>query len=182
MKNNLSKITGILLLAGAIILSFSKNVLAENAVFTPNSPSDEQLSNVVYNCSNIQNQLSKVHSTDALKRVNLGQSYETISNDLMANLNARIALNSLNGSELVKFAAEFSENIQYFRENYKIYEQELKKLKSTDCSKSENAREFYYQLEKVRYQRRELNYNVSVLQGIAEKYKTAITDFEKGLK
>jgi hypothetical protein len=91
-----------------------------------------------------------------------------------------IIMNKLNGSELVSSAADFSENMKYFRENYKIYEQELKKLQDMDCAS--NGREFYLQLEKVRYQRKELNYNVSKLKEIANDYKNQLTTFKEGLK
>lgn len=164
----------------AILFRFSNNVWAQNAVFEPKEPSEDQLSKVVSQCSNIKKQLQKTHSTDALKRVNLGRIHETLSNDLMAKLNARISLNRLNGASLVELAVEFDENSRYFRENYKFYENELKKLQNLDCSKSSNARDFYLQLEKVRYRRREVNYNVLKLKEIAENYQKALEALKGG--
>lgn len=178
MKNK--SIFGLLIFGAMILVAFSKSALAENAVFSPKEPTEEQISKVASGCADIKKHLTKLHSTDALKRVNLGQIYESISSDMMAKLNTRIVMNKLNGSELVSSAADFSENMKYFRENYKIYEQELKKLQDMDCAS--NGREFYLQLEKVRYQRKELNYNVSKLKEIANDYKKQLTTFKEGLK
>ena len=179
MKNK-KNIFGLLIFGVIILVAFSKSALAENAIFSPKNPTNEQIVKVVNNCSAIKKHLTKLHSTDALKRVNLGQNYESISSDMMAKFNTRIVINKLNGSELVYSAADFSENMKYFRDNYKIYEQELKKLQDMDCAS--NGREFYFQLEKVRYQRKELNYNVSRLKEIANDYKKQLATFKEGLK
>lgn len=61
-----------------------------------------------------KNNLKKIRSEDALKRVNLG--IQKISNGLMSNFNARIALNKKNGAELILTASEFEENFKYFKE------------------------------------------------------------------
>ena len=135
---------------------------------------------IVRECKNIQNQLGRLRSNDALIRVNLGQNYEVISSRLMANLNTRIVSNKLNGSELVALSAEFSENLEYFRENYQIYERDLTKLSHMDCSKA--ADKFYDQLEIVRYQRSELNFNTTKLHEIAEEYQKALERFEETIK
>ena len=132
---------------------------------------------IVRECKNIQNQLGRLRSNDALIRVNLGQNYEVISSRLMANLNTRIVSNKLNGSELVALSAEFSENLEYFRE---IYERDLTKLSHMDCSKA--ADKFYDQLEIVRYQRSELNFNTTKLHEIAEEYQKALERFEETIK
>ena len=100
----------------------------------------------------------------------------------MAKLNARISLNRMNSANLVSKTVELDENIQYFRENYKKFETELKKLQEIDCSKSSNAQEFYLQLEKTRHQRNELNYNVSKIKEIIKEYKALFEEFRKGVK
>jgi hypothetical protein len=45
-----------------------------------------------------------------------------------------------------------------------------------------NAREFYLQLEKVRFQRSELNFNANKLQEITKTYAGAVTKFKESLK
>ena len=182
MKNNFLKIITISILSIALILNLSNNVSAETAKFEPKQPTQVQLDKITTECVNIKKQLAKVHSTDALKRVKLGQIYESTSKDLMAKFTARAILNHFSVTNLVSQTAKFDENINYFKDNYRIYEQELDKLQKLDCIKSENGVNFYTQLEKVRYQRRELNYNVSKLREIAEEYKKEFIELKKGVK
>ena len=182
MKTSSLKITGSLLFSLAIVASFSHFAVAETAVFQPKEPTEIQLNKVVTECSNIKQHVKKLRSVDALKRVNLGQNYESISNDLMSRLNARVVLNKLNGSDLITEATNFNDNFTYFKRNYQLYEKELVKLYEMDCQNLSNAREFYLQLEKVRFQRSELNFNANKLQEITKTYAGAVTKFKESLK
>ena len=164
----------ILIIGGfLVLLQFSKIVFAEEVA--KEKPTEIQISKISKKCNDLKNNLKKLRSEDALKRVNLGKSYEKISNGLMSNFNARIALNKKNGAELILTASEFEENFKYFKENFQIYERELSELVSQDCTK--NPREFYLKLEKTRRARREVNYNTKKLNEIAEKYGVQVHDF-----
>lgn len=164
----------ILIIGGFLVLfQFSKIVFAEEVA--KEKPTEIQISKISKKCNDLKNNLKKLRSEDALKRVNLGKSYEKISNGLMSNFNARIALNKKNGAELILTVSEFEENFKYFKENFQIYERELSELVSQDCTK--NPREFYLKLEKIRRARREVNYNTKKLNEIAEKYGVQIHDF-----
>ena len=164
----------ILIIGGFLVLfQFSKIVFAEEVA--KEKPTEIQISKISKKCNDLKNSLKKLRSEDALKRVNLGKSYEKISNGLMSNFNARIALNKKNGAELILTASEFEENFKYFKENFQIYERELSELVSQDCTK--NPRDFYLKLEKTRRSRREVNYNTKKLNEIAEKYGVQIHDF-----
>lgn len=164
----------ILIIGGFLVLfQFSKIVFAEEVA--KEKPTEIQISKISKKCNDLKNNLKKIRSEDALKRVNLGKSYEKISNGLMSNFNARIALNKKNGAELILTASEFEENFKYFKENFQIYERELSELVSQDCTK--NPREFYLKLEKTRRARREVNYNTKKLNEIAEKYGVQVHDF-----
>ncbi len=164
----------ILIIGGfLVLLQFSKIVFAEE--MAKEKPTEIQISKISKKCNDLKNNLKKIRSEDALKRVNLGKSYEKISNGLMSNFNARIALNKKNGAELILTVSEFEENFKYFKENFQIYERELSELVSQDCTK--NPREFYLKLEKIRRARREVNYNTKKLNEIAEKYGVQIHDF-----
>ena len=164
----------ILIIGGFLVLfQFSKIVFAEEVA--KEKPTEIQISKISKKCNDLKNNLKKLRSEDALKRVNLGKSYEKISNGLMSNFNARIALNKKNGAELILTASEFEENFKYFKENFQIYERELSELVSQDCIK--NPREFYLKLEKTRRSRREVNYNTKKLNQIAEKYGVQVHDF-----
>lgn len=164
----------ILIIGGFLVLfQFSKIVFAEEVA--KEKPTEIQISKISKKCNDLKNSLKKLRSEDALKRVNLGKSYEKISNGLMSNFNARIALNKKNGAELILTASEFEENFKYFKDNFQIYERELSELVSQDCTK--NPREFYLKLEKTRRARREVNYNTKKLNEIAEKYSVQVHDF-----
>ena len=164
----------ILIIGGFLVLfQFSKIVFAEEVA--KEKPTEIQISKISKKCNDLKNNLKKLRSEDALKRVNLGKSYEKISNGLMSNFNARIALNKKNGAELILTASEFEENFKYFKENFQIYERELSELVLQDCTK--NPREFYLKLEKTRRSRREVNYNTKKLNEIAEKYGVQVHDF-----
>lgn len=182
MKTNFIKISIFLILSSIMILNLSDNVLAETAKFEPRQPTQTQLTKLTTECVSIKKQLTKVHSTDALKRVKLGQIYESISKDLMAKFTARAILNHFSVTNLVAYTSKFDENLNYFKDNYRIYEQELDKLQKIDCEIKENSNEFYNQLEKVRYQRRELNYNVIKLREITENYKKSFDSIRKEVK
>ncbi len=156
-----------------IVMQFSKAVFAEESA--KEKPTDIQLSKISKRCINLKSELKKLRSEDALKRVNLGKSYEKISNGLMSNFNARIALNKKNGADLIFMASEFEENFKYFKENFQAYERELSDLVEQDCSK--NPREFYLKLEKTRRARQEANYNTKKLKEISEKYGVQVHDF-----
>ena len=164
----------ILIIGGFLVLfQFSKIVFAEE--MAKEKPTEIQISKISKKCNDLKNNLRKLRSEDALKRVNLGKNYEKISNGLMSNFNARIALNKKNGAELILTASEFEENFKYFKENFQIYERELSELVSQDCIK--NPRDFYLKLEKTRRARREVNYNTKKLNEIAEKYGIQVHDF-----
>ena len=164
----------ILIIGGFLVLfQFSKIVFAEEVA--KEKPTEIQISKISKKCNDLKNNLKKLRSEDALKRVNLGKSYEKISNGLMSNFNARIALNKKNGAELILTASEFEENFKYFKDNFQIYERELSELVLQDCTK--NPSEFYLKLEKTRRARREVNYNTKKLNEIAEKYGVQVHDF-----
>ena len=164
----------ILIIGGfLVLLQFSKIVFAEEVA--KEKPTEIQILKISKKCNDLKNNLKKLRSEDALKRVNLGKSYEKISNGLMSNFNARIALNKKNGAELILTASEFEENFKYFKENFQIYERELSELVSQDCIK--NPRDFYLKLEKTRRSRREVNYNTKKLNEIAEKYGVQVHNF-----
>lgn len=176
MKNKISKILAFSILSLAILLSFSRSVLAESPA---QISEEEKISKVQAECLNIKKHLSKLRSTDALKRVNLGRDFESISNDLMEKLNTRIVVNKLNGANLIAETANFSKKFAIFKEKYQAYDKESAKLFSQDCQK--NGREFMNELEKVRTLRRELQESVDEVRKSAENYRKELQEFEKGV-
>jgi hypothetical protein len=178
MSRRLFSIALSIIVSSGIVASYASSYTFAQTqpVVETKEPTETQIEKIQSECSNIKNHLKKLRSNDALMRVNLGQNYETISTRLMANLNVRISTNKLNGAKLVEKSAEFNENIGYFRDNYQIYEKELVKLTEIDCTKK--PRDFYIQLERVRYYRSELNFNTTKLAEIGKEYKSSLSEFK----
>lgn len=85
------------------------------------------------NCKAVQTTLERVHSSDALARVNLGRQYEIISTKLMAPMNSRIALNRLDGVELARITVDFNSKLEQFRSAYQQYEQTMLRAIQINC-------------------------------------------------
>lgn len=84
-------------------------------------------------CDTVRSHLSRLHSSDALLRVNVGQVYNNISSRLMARLNGRLALNKIDSTELVRLASAFERERVSFSGRYSEYEAELAQLLKIDC-------------------------------------------------
>ncbi len=169
MKNRVIIIIAIV----SLILSGSKIAYADNML------SDSKIQSIKDSCKNIEVQIRKIRSKDALKRVKLGGQYENLSNNLMARFNARIALNHMTSINLSSLAVEFNRNLQYFKNNYQNYEREITNLTKISCSKEPNN--FYDQLIRVRKAKDEVNFNMDKLLKVAENYKKEVGVFKEGL-
>lgn len=75
---------------------------------------ESQIESIKDRCLASKVALNKLHSTDALLRVNLGQKYENISSRLMAPLNSRVALNSYDSLDLVETTVDFNRALDVF--------------------------------------------------------------------
>lgn len=152
------------------------------ALLSPNySAADNSnlIDRIRHNCVTNRRQIDKLRSSDALKRVNLGQNYEAILG-LMEKLNTRVVINKLNGANLITEAANFNENFGYFKANYQAYERELTNLKNIDCQS--HPQYFLQQLTRTRHLRRETDFNTKKLNQLAKTYLEAVEKFEKELK
>lgn len=142
------------------------------------SPDFDKINKIQANCSVIKTQISKLRSNDALKRVNLGQFYESIQSSLMEKMNIRALSNKTNPSKMVEDAFQFSQNFLKFKDFYGKYEKSLTKLSSMDCKKEPG--EYLKQLNEVRALRKNLNLTTTELKNIAKKYKESLLEFRGG--
>ena len=142
--------------------------------------SEAHLNRIRTNCVAAKNSLNQLHANDALLRVNRGQMYEAISVKLMASMNSRIALNRLDGGEMVKITADYNRQLEEFRSSYQVYEQALSRLMRIDCAKK--PAEFYSQVGSVRDLREEVNENVKLLHDGIKEYKAAFDKFSSEFK
>ncbi len=141
---------------------------------------EAQLTQISNRCSNIQTTLARIHANDAVLRVNQGQLYDKLSTKLMAPLNSRIALNRLDGSDLVAATNSFEIHLGQFRSSYQNYEESLSKLMRIDCA--QHPASFYTQLEKARGLRDDVRQATSQLGKDMNDYKKAFNTFAKPYK
>lgn len=137
--------------------------------------SDQQLTQIRNRCSEVQATLSRVHSNDALLRVNRGQVYERLSTKLMVPLNSRVALNRLDGSSLLTVTSNYEQHLSDFRLRYQSYEEQLSSTMKIDCKKQ--PAKFYDSLKLARERRQFVADSVNSLAKDITDYKKAFVEF-----
>ena len=70
------------------------------------------------NCQDIRGNLSRLHYSDAILRVNTGQAYNDISSRLMARMNGRLAVNKIDAADLVYLTSRFVKGLSLFYYRY----------------------------------------------------------------
>lgn len=130
-------------------------------------------------CDLILPNLRRLHTSDALLRVNVGQAYSGISNRLMSKLNSRLALNKIDSSKFVSIANDYELARKEFSGNYNEYEKKLDRLIKTDCK--DKAEEFYDRLEGVREARLLLKESTDELSGLVTDYRVEVEKLRKEL-
>lgn len=162
----------IFLAANAVLFAgFAPTVFADEAT----SISDEQLVQIRSHCGEIKTILKQLHASDAVVRVNRGKLYERISTKLMAPLNSRIALNRLDGTNLVSITSEYEKHLTAFRVTYQDYEETLSDLINVNCLTQ--PAHFYNSLEEVRTKRDATYESVNVLAQDIATYKNSFNEF-----
>lgn len=162
-------IVGVGLFLGLLV--FSGTARADDIHLTPN-----QLERVKSICLSSEASLNQLHSNDALLRVNVGQSYESISNRLMKRFNSRVSYNNLNNSALVASTNEYDKSLDIFRNSYRDYETSLSSLISLKCD--ESPAEFYALLESTRAKRTNVRANVENINAQLENYSAEVNNFD----
>ena len=142
--------------------------------------SEQKLQSIRSRCFQIKTSLTQLHTTDALLRVNRGQAYTSISSGLMAKLNSRIALNRLDGADLVRITTQYETHYETFRLAYQDYTDAFEELRNIDCR--EKPREFYEKLVEVRETRLFVNETTKRLAGDISAYSMAFGEFKKSFE
>lgn len=140
---------------------------------------DAHIERIKANCIEAQTKLTRLHTADALLRVNRGQLYEQILTKLMSPFNSRVALNNLNSSELVSIAATYQQQLTTFRTNYQQYEETLSSALKMNCTDQPVA--FYDKITDAREKRKKVHESTITLKQSIETYKTAFTAFRGSL-
>lgn len=136
---------------------------------------DAQISHIRTRCVDVQSFLSRLRANDGLRRVNLGQQYETISTRLMAPMNSRIALNKLDGVELTQTAVDFNTKLDVFRESYRDYEKALTSTIDMKCK--DQPVTFYDSVMTARTKRVAVKQSMAELSALLQQYNSQFDQF-----
>ena len=168
--------TAIFVTAACLGMVISPHVLAQELA----QPSDTTVvDNLRARCDDIQSSLRRLHTSDALLRVNVGQTYNTLSARLMARLNSRLALNRIDSRELVDISGKFDQLRGEFSSDYNTYESSFSALLKIDCK--QKPAEFYAKLLSTRDARLKLADTVKQMNGNISDYRVAAEKVKAGL-
>ena len=132
----------------------------------------QQIDKILSNCSSAKNTLNQLHASDALLRVTMGQTYESMSTKLMTRFNDRVSKNDLNNSSLVSITNNFNNALDNFRADYITYEEHLSSVISMDCSKQPVS--FYDAVSQARTERNRVHTDIIKLNQYVGQYQQAI--------
>ena len=161
-----------IILATVIVLPQFSYALSSSTVLD-----DNQIEQIRNNCINTQATLARVHTSDALLRVNLGRQYDTLSTRLMAPFNSRAALNKLDVTPLVSTTTKFETSLDKFRTSYKNYEETVSSALQTDCKSHPVA--FHDTVAEAQEKRKIVADSVTELNRLVAEYKTNFEQFAK---
>ncbi len=164
--------------ASVFSLVFVPPVHAQEMILQPSGPTE--VDRLQAQCDTIIATLRRLHTNDALLRVNIGQSYNAISARLMARLNSRLALNRIDSSKFVEIANRFDEERDRFSSAYSEYETALSSLVRIDCKT--RATEFYAALLESRDARTKLSNSVKTMNDNIREYRVAVEVLQQELK
>ena len=142
--------------------------------------SQATLDSVSQNCSSIKLQLERTQKEDSRMRVHLGAQYETISSNLMQNLNIRLVRNNKSNPNLAEQQIAFASERENFKDQFTDYSQELSKLVKIDC-KAEPEK-FYRKLVSVREKRAVVYRSTQKLRTIVSTHHSTIDQYAKELE
>ncbi len=129
------------------------------------------------NCDTIKTTLRRIHTNDALLRVNMGQMYSGLSSQFMARLNSRLAINRINSPELVDITGRFEDQRTEFSKNYTSYESAMSDLINTDCRNQ--PVKFYAALLKARDERANLSTSVRAMNSRVSEYQVGVENLQQ---
>lgn len=176
---------GLLIVSCAVLLlgavGMSRSVAAQATQEGQLQPEDAVLYDpVTMDCLDVKFKLGEVHRTDRLLRVTLGEAYDNVSSSLMGHLNARIVQSRLDGSELIKIAAEFESAHATFRENYTAYDDAVLDILKANCQS--RTQSYYLELQETKALRETVHDSVQELDGLMQEYHDAFKDFREDIE
>lgn len=161
-----------------IIVATIVGVFAVYNTSAQSSPLEQSQINLIKSdCIAIKSTLNQIHSSDALMRVNMGQTYESISTKLIKRFNDRAYLNNMDNDKLVILSNNYDQLLNNFRNSYIIYEQHLSLAMDIDCKKDPES--FYNAVALARNYRLKVREDIVSLNSELIKYQLEIAQFVK---
>lgn len=136
-----------------------------------------QISYIRENCVSVKNTLNQLHSSDALLRVNSGQTYELMSTRLMERFNSRVSSNRMNSTDLAATTSLYGSSLDTFRADYKTYEEHLSAAIGINCLDQPVA--FYDAVNLARTLRSQVHADVVKLNQYVDQYQNFVSQLEK---
>lgn len=157
-------------------------IVALAAVVTPVSVmaldfimTDEHIVRIKSNCKGALGTIATIHANDAPTYVNRNQTYFSIGDKMMAQLNSRLSINHFDASELVRITSDYDKALQVFRSAYKQYDDTMSEVLRMDCTKQPVT--FYDLVADARERRMSVNEAVKQLRGLIDEYQRTVQDF-----
>lgn len=138
---------------------------------------DTHISRIRNNCQSALATLSQLHANDGPVFVNRNQTYFSISDKLIARLNARLAVNRYDTSSLVNISNDYNEALTDFRTAFKEYDSAMKELVRMDCGRQPVG--FYDKVDDVQELRGKVNASIKKLHTVIDQYRQAVATFEQ---
>lgn len=168
----------LLLVAGvAALVSVATIAHAQD---TPAPMTDAMVAHIRDVCSSAQGDLTRLHASDALLRVNQGQALLSISDRLMTPLNSRIALNQLDGGSLTSITSTYVTQFNTFSTDYQQYEEAMSHAMQIDCTKEPVT--FYDAVTDARNKRSVVHDDMLALQKSLRDYLAEFDTFSAKVK
>jgi ribosome-binding protein aMBF1 (putative translation factor) len=136
---------------------------------------EEQINRIKASCTSAKSTLNQLHASDALLRVNRGQIYESMSSKLMTRFNSRAQSNRYSVDDLVSVAQNYSTALTTFKQDYRLYEEQLSTSLRIDCSKEPVT--FFDAVMSARAKRSQVHVDVIKLHQYIDEYQSGFTTF-----
>lgn len=168
MKVNIKLVAS--LIVALLVVAGSSPVKAETMT-------DAHTERIRSNCIGAKDSLNRLHTSDALLRVNRGQLYESLTTKLITPFNSRVALNQLDNKQLVAVASDYKTALSSFRQDYIEYEKQLAAAIKIDCQKQPVS--FYDAVSSARSKRLVVYDDILKLGQYIDDYESEFTKFVK---
>jgi hypothetical protein len=167
----------VLVVAGVVLWRASVAVHADD---DSSLMTEAHITRIRSNCAEAQSTLSQLHASDALLRVNRGQVYESISTELMAPLNSRLASNQVGDANLVTIANAYDNELAAFRTAYQVYEESMSQVLEINCTNEPVS--FYDAVADARTKRNAVYQSTQTLKTTIQDYENEFEVFAKNFQ